>query len=280
MTDQKSKILFVYDMPEWKQSLWMDGLWAAIQLLEKDFEIEQLNLSWSAEKIDPIIPHPSTDDQRYDFVLGWGAFGSRVDKVLQPLPHKKGLCIGGNAMPPDGANAYDVLFYETKWYRPQINFHKHIVHAFGINSDLFNQPNLPFPIVWDYLGVGAFALWKRWERLGDKKGMRMVVGEIQRENLTESKIICGRLLLEDGAMVSDMVHPFDLANMYHWSRTLYIPADINGGGERAVLEGRACGLHVEIEDDNPKLQELLTGEIWDEKYYARQLKQGILECLI
>ena len=251
----------------------MDGLWAALNLLEEDFRLDKWNLHGFPVNDLPL---------EFDFYLGWGGFNSPVDHQCQiwasMYTKPSGLCIGGNAFPPDGADKYDVLFYETKWYRPQINFHKNIVHAFGINSDIFNQPNLPFPIVWDYIGVGSLSNWKRWDKMIDKKGDRLVVGEYQKENPEESGRIANHLLSNNVA-VSNMVHPFDLANFYHWSRTCYIPADINGGGERAILEARACGLPVEIEDDNPKLKELLDCEIWDEKYYAAQLKKGIMSVL-
>ena len=112
----------------------------------------------------------------------------------------------------------------------------------------------------------------------DKKGNRLVVGEYQKDNPDESGAIT-KHLLSYGVMVSNMVNPYDLANFYHWSRTLYMPSTVMGGGERSVLEARSCGLKVEIEDDNPKLKELLTSPIWDEKYYAQKLKEGILSVL-
>ena len=265
----KPKVLFIYDhtRPEY----WCDGLYMALQELEKDFEITKHNLQ------DDLPPHGP-----YDFYLGWGAFNSSVDNFLR-IPNKgavkTGLCIAGNTFPPVGANNYSVLFYETKWYRPQISFHKNIVHAFGINSDLFFQSDLLSPIIWDYIGVGSLADWKRWDKMKDKKGTRLVVGEYQKGNEQES----GRIaldLLKSGVMVSDMVSPFDLSNLYNWSRTLYMPSDVNGGGERAVLEARACGLTVEIEDDNPKLKEVLQWDpIPDYKWYASQLKRGILSVI-
>lgn len=266
----KPKVLFVYDhaRPEY----WCDGLYMALQELEKDFEIIKYNLAM--EEAPPTVSQ--------DFTLGWGAFNSPVDIFMQydlNREDKKGLCIAGNTFPPTGANNYDVLYYETKWYRPQISFHKNIVHAFGINSDLFFQSDLLSPIIWDYIGVGSLADWKRWDKMKDKKGTRLVVGEYQKGNEQES----GRIaldLLKSGVMVSDMVSPFDLSNLYNWSRTLYMPSDVNGGGERAVLEARACGLNVEIEDDNPKLKEVLQWDpIPDYKWYASQLKKGILSCL-
>ena len=76
-----------------------------------------------------------------------------------------------------------------------------------------------------------------------------------------------------------MVEPETLDKIYHAARCVYIPAEVGGGGERAILEARSCGISVEVENDNPKLKELLTCPIWDECYYAEQLRKGILSCL-
>lgn len=267
----KPKVLFVYDHK--KPEYWMDGLWSALNLLEEDFEVYKYNFS---------VPLKDTLDYRSaDFILGWGAFNSQVDIHLQNGVYnvKKGLCIAGNTFPPTGADSYDVLFYETKWYRPQINFHPNIVHAFGVNTDIFFKPDIPTPIIWDYISVGAFASWKRFDMMKNKKGTRLVIGEYQKDNEQESGSITLDLL-KSGIMVSDMVHPFDLAHYYQFSRTLYMPSNIYGGGERAVLEARSCGLNVEIEDDNPKLKELLdVTPIPDHIHYAKKLKEGILSVL-
>ena len=269
------KILFVYDHKNPKH--WMDGLWAALNLLEKDFEISKFNLSGPEAKDQLNI------DEDSDFTLGWGAFGSKVDEFIQNVyeaypNHKIGLCIAGNVNPPTDANNYNILFYETKWYRSQIDFHDNIWQAFGVNTDLFNAIDISTPVVWDYIGVGALANWKRWDRMTKKQGNRLVVGEYQKENEEESLAIAKNLLRE-GVMVSDSVHPFDLVNFYHWSRTLYIPADVTGGGERAILEARSCGLEVEIEDDNDKLRELLDCDIPSHHDYYKQLKKGIERCI-
>lgn len=50
-----------------------------------------------------------------------------------------GLCIGGNAQPPHKniAKVYDILFYETEWYRDTIKHHPNIRQAFGINTNIF-----------------------------------------------------------------------------------------------------------------------------------------------
>lgn len=269
--NSKLKLLFVYDHS--KPEYWLDGLSAALLELEEEFEIERLNLH--CEDRGGVL--------KYDFILGWGAFGSSVDKWVQDdwqdTKAKKGLCIAGNALPPEGANNYDVLFYETKWYRPQIDFHPNIVQAFGVNTDIFFPAFMHTPVVWDYVGVGALANWKRWEKIIEKPGQKLVIGQYQKENEQESLEIA-RKLISVGVMVSNEVSPYELANIYHYSRTLYMPSDIYGGGERSVLEARGCGLSVEIEQDNEKLKELVEmKDIPSHIDYAKALKKGIMSVL-
>jgi len=264
------KLLFVYEhkKPEW----WLDGLSHALDCLETDFEITKLNLNDGG-----ILSIPFQD---FDFVLGWGGFESKVDKFMQTTLCKKGLCLAGNAFGYTDQK-YDIIFYETNWVREFLNLSSlpcKVVKAFGVNTDIYNDVDFMTPLVFDYLGVGALAKWKRWEKMKDKKGIRMVIGEYQTENEIESAdIACD--LLRHGVMVSNMVHPFDLANIYHWASTLYVPADIYGGGERTILEARACNLKIEIEDDNPKLKELLYCDIPSHLDYAKKLKDGIMSVL-
>jgi hypothetical protein len=114
--------------------------------------------------------------------------------------------------------------------------------------------------------------------MSHKSGNRLVVGDYQTDNENESGVIALELI-KHGVMVSDQVNPFDLVNYLHWSRTAYVPAELIGGGERFVLEARSCGLQVEVEDDNPKLKELLDCPIYDQFYYRDQLKKGIMSVL-
>lgn len=264
----KKKLLFVFDHQF--EDIWRDGLWAALELLKEDFELTKCNLNTSDKT--------SLTNKEYDFVLAWGAFNSSVtNEQIESLPGKHGLCIGGNGFPPERIHKYDVLFHETKWYRPQIKFHKNIVHAFGVNTNIY-KPNINVVKIYDYLTVGAYALWKRQDHIIYKPGIKLAVGQIQRENEKEYLAIAGKLLANHVA-VSDMVPPETLAMIYNASKNVFIPADINGGGERAVLEARACNVHVEIEDDNPKLKELIESPVYDHIYYYNQLKKGILSTL-
>jgi hypothetical protein len=260
----KPKVLFIFRHEY--ESLWQDGLWRALQVLSFDYEITLHNLM-----------NGNVAPYKYDFVLGWGAFGSAVDNYMQPMNLPKGLCIAGVAQPPKGSDNYNVLFYETEWYRPTIESHRNIIHAFGINTDIYKPSNKRK--FWDYVTVGAFASWKRQHLLIDKPGYKLAVGEIQKGNPVESFGIIAKLL-GGNVMISDMLEPKKLAEIYCMSKTMYMPSDIFGGGERAILEARACGCEVEIEPDNPKLDELTRCPIWDHNYYAERLKEGIDACLL
>ena len=262
--DKKIKIAFV--LYHEYQDLWRDGLWAAINLLSYDYEVTVLNL-WGA-----LFP---PDLSEYSFVLGWGAFGSPVDKLLSQCNNRRGLCIAGVSQPTT-LNSYDVLFYETQWFLPQIEEHPNCVHAFGVNTDIYKP--IRMKKIFDYITVGAFAYWKRQVLLLNKGGIKIAIGEIQKSNVAESLEIVGELLM-GGVAVMDMIEPRLLALLYNASKNVYIPANIAGGGERAVLEARSCGIPVEVESDNPKLMELCCGPVWDHCYYHSQLKKGIQSCL-
>lgn len=263
----KPKLLFLYELsPELHTE---DGLHTAIEILKDEFEITKKNIKY--EKVD---------FNGFDFVLGHGGWGSNVDKLIKAnreVINKCGLCIGGNINPPDEMFTYDALFCETNWYLPQIENHPNARVAFGINKNIFNLKNQQHK-AFDYLGVGSFARWKRWEKMCSKKGTRLIVGEIQKDNPIESMAIVG-LLVARGVGVMPNVDPESLSKLYHASDIVYLPAEIIGGSERAVLEARACGCGVLVEEDNPKLKELLTCEIPSAYDYAKQLSIGINKTL-
>ena len=258
------KLLFVYSHAE--PQYWKDGLYMAL----KEFEdVTYYNMALDEQPLGV-----------FDFTLGWGGFGSPVEEYLSRCSGRKGLCIGGNTTMPI-YNDYSVLFYETDWVREFLKLDElkvPLVKAFGINNELFKLPFKKVPIVWDYLGVGALAFWKRWERFIDKKGRRLVIGDFQKNNLSESLDIVVQLMM-GRVMVSNQVLPEDLVYYYHRAKTVYLPANTQGGSERCVLEARNSGCKVEIESDNPKLKELLTCKIPTYKDYAKKLKEGIL-CVL
>jgi glycosyltransferase involved in cell wall biosynthesis len=303
------KVVFLCDLKY--PQLWKDGLWAALQILQNDYELSIVNL------------HERLENEHHkrlaeaDCIIAWSAFGGSCVNFLRDsnLIQPKLLCIGGTAAPPVDGERFDVLFYETYWYEDII---RHIntkkIHAFGINTDIYNlgdsnqyserigrgdirdgderddrtqsvlgidrqqravaSGDRGSEKVFDVITVGSFSLWKRQTKLLERAGVRLAIGEVQKENRAESYGIIQQLL-EGGVIVADMLPPERLSSLYRNSRVAYIPAELHGGGERAVLEARACGLPVEVEPDNPKLEELVSSPIYDHHYYAKQLKKGI-----
>lgn len=264
------KILFVYyhKQPEY----WKDGLWWAINELGDKEDVTWLNLAYEYNGVNL---------DSFDFILGWGAFGSPADLFMQVMiGKKKGLCLAGNATPvPAYANNYDIIFYETDWIKDNYlkDVKTRLVKAFGVNTEIFYEDG-DIGGLWDYLSVGSFSYWKHHDLMKDKIGTRLCIGEVQKGNLAESMDIISDLVTNDIA-VSGMVEPEKLNLIYNMTDIVYIPADINGGGERAVLEARAVGCIVEIEN-NPKLQELIDCELPTEKDYFNSLYTAINESCI
>lgn len=187
----KEQMLFVFNKDPAHYDTWRDGLWAALRLVARKYTIQYLNVNDIVVAEQPPINYhlrPGT----FKFILGWGAFGSPTDYFLTQLhtvhrdPHPKALCIGGNAVPPheNVTDVYDLLFFETEWYRETIAFHPLIQQAFGINGNIYHKlrPRVDGrgqPVFeWDVLMVGHFLPWKRHLYLGTKQGRRLAVGEI------------------------------------------------------------------------------------------------------
>ena len=76
-------------------------------------------------------------------------------------------------------------------------------------------------------------------------------------------------------MVDHVGQP-ELARLYNRARSVFVPCELQGGGERAVHEGRACGCAGEIAADNPTLATLTDIPVPSHEQYAQQ----ILDCLV
>lgn len=265
------KILFVYYHR--LQKYWKDGLFYALNYIDRKINHRVIKLNIHDYPIN-YADHQSD----FDVILGWGGLGSPVDQYLRAneIDCKKALCLAGNVnLNADLLKFYDLIFYETDWIGERIK-HNNKFKAFGVNKHFYNHIYYGYKI-WDWLSVGAFASWKRHTLICNKPGNKMVIGEIQEDNFKESKAIIDTLIT-NGVAVSDIVHPEKLRMIYQNSKNVYIPANINGGGERAVLEARSCGCNVEVENDNPKLKELVYSKIPSHIDYADNLLKG-LSCL-
>lgn len=274
----KPSLTFVYHHPE--PYSWRDGLWAALRLLENDFEISRVNLAFH-EKIP----------EHNEILLAWGAFESPAERAGREVKAKvKALQIGGTAQPPLSIHAWDVVFPETNWHLNVLREtgHKKLFRAFGTNMNIYKPLSFSLPKIFSWISVGAFARWKRHHLLAKmadtvvSSKRCLVIGEIQQQGSgrSDSEDII-RVLLELGLMISPFVEPEKLAELYNLSAGCYIGAGLHGGGERSVLEAKACGVPVVVELDNPKLIELAAEpEVLSHIDFARSLKIGIASCLL
>lgn len=200
----------------------------------------------------------------------------------------RSLQLAGSYPPPAAPAStrfYDFVFYETEWYAESFPL-PHSLHAFGIDTDSMrarchrsDKKNKQ----WDWLFVGAFADhagFKRPERLAERTGRRLAVGKLKDNSGSTSsaaELVVGALE-RAGVTVQRAPVPWDqLADLIASAHNVLVPDDWRGGGERIVLETRACGVNVVIEPDNPKLWGLSTGPLYSSLYYAGQLEKGILD---
>lgn len=267
----KIAILYYISPGSIKYKKWHDGFTKAIDILRKDdfFQIKMINF----------FDDSNIELNDFDIVMiKWG-FGSTMQNYAQhyfKLKTKKckiGLFISSIRQPTDHEmKFYDILFYETDWYKnyAKLNNHPHTYHAFGIDTDImkFQSEQKKY----DYIFVGNITEHKRPLNLINKKGKKLVVGFLENKNIINE-------LKKNDIEVLDFVEYSELAKLYNMSNNCYVPCKIDGGGERAVLEARSCGINVEIENDNKKLSELLESDIWDSVYYSNQIKRGLMDLI-
>tara|TARA_B100000809_G_scaffold43630_1_gene37856 strand:+ start:24398 stop:25837 length:1440 start_codon:yes stop_codon:yes gene_type:complete len=267
------KIALIYYIPKSnteKYNNWTDGFTKGINIIEQDYAITWINL-------EDELP-TSKKLNNFDFIIAKCCWNSKVDRHLKSLKKLKtpcGIAISCSIVPHKNEHTfYKILWHETFWYKALLPNHKNIKHAFGINSSDFKYEKVKKTI--DVLSIGALTSYKRHEKLIDFTGEKKVV--IGDTNMEDSETIINNLESHNIKVIG-FSNQKELSNLINKAKTIYIPCELNGGGERAILEARLCGATILIEKDNPKLKELLTSPIWDEKHYGNQIKIGIEDYL-
>ncbi len=256
-----------------KYNQWEDGFTKSVELLEESYKIDKINL---------FDLKPTADELNcYDLVIAKSCWNWIVDRYLQQLRGlkvKRGIAVSCSIPPPiKNAFFYDVIWYETYWYKKEVSFHPNHHQAFGINSDVF-KPKINNKDI-DVLSIGTITSYKRFEKLNNIEGeKKIIVGDTTALDYEEQK-----KLIDPNIEIFNYVSQQDLAEMINRSKLVYLPCELQGGGERALLEALACGVNVKVENDNPKLLSLLTDNPFITKFdYYFGLKRGIesLEKLV
>jgi hypothetical protein len=258
-----------------KATLWRDGFTAAIELLGARFDVRWLNLHPSAPEQPAALEQlPDCDAMLVNSNWRWivdRLVRRRLGRSRPPLA----LRIAGVGKPPRRRRMrfYDLLFYETAWYEPQIASHPHRIHAFGVDTRVMRPaPGVERDV--DWLSVGALKPYKRHELLGSRTGRRVVLGDsVGADPDTVST------LKHVGVELHDFGSYEDLAGWYRRSRNVLVGATTEGGGERNLFEARACGARIHMPGDNPKLEQLRDAPLWDHHYFADRLADGLEELV-
>lgn len=249
-----NSIAIVYYIPKSnpeKYNNWEDGFTKAIDLLAKEFKIVWFNLEDEYPKVEEL--------NKYDLIIAKSCWNWIVDdyiKSLKGLTSLRGIAVSCSKAPKlkNDIWNYDIIWYEMEDYKKLIYDHPNIHQAFGINTNKFYPQNLEKKI--DVLSIGMLEPYKRFDKLNNKKGeVKIIIGDKNSNNA--EKVISS---LDPNIEIINYTSQEKLAEYINMSKLVYIPASFQGGGERAVLEAKACGVEVEVEKDNTKLIKLLHSE--------------------
>uniref|UniRef100_A0A7S4P4Q0 Uncharacterized protein n=1 Tax=Guillardia theta TaxID=55529 RepID=A0A7S4P4Q0_GUITH len=264
------------------------GFRRALELLEQEHAMIVHRFNIADEQVRPTLEQ-EISRKRFSFIFAKGCWHTPVDKYmrsrilrLKPKSMKAGLFPAcSSAPPPDEETGepislvYDVIYYDKLWLRGTFSHHPLAIHAFGVDAGktfrASGNQRSGGPKLFDYVSVGIFAPWKRHENILDKNGSRLVVGYGWRPQ-ESSEVISA--LFSGGVAVWQNLHPSKMCLLYMNTEKLLMAANELGGGERVILEARACGLpaqDIEVAADNHKILEFLDGPIYNASYYSSQV---------
>jgi glycosyltransferase involved in cell wall biosynthesis len=262
-----------------KSAHWHDGFTAAMDLLSKEHQVRWLNLHPASSEVDAARRQLNAASSR-DVLLAKSNWGWIVDteirRSLSTAAGRKAILVSGTAPPPsrDVLAYYHAVLYETPWYSPFVSAHPCTIHSFGIDTRVM-YPNATVKPDIDWLSVGQIVSYKGHEKLIECSGKRVVIGDT-----ASSDVRIRNALQEAGVTVLPFVSYGELADYYRRARNILVNCTINGGGERAVLEGRACGRPVHVAGDNKKLRQLSSAcPVWDHEYHGRTIERGLTQAL-
>jgi len=256
-------ILYYIENTSLKYLNWHDGFTKSIELLSNKYNIDMIN----------VYDNTNINFDKYNLIFFKESFNGKIYNKYKNNLKKKSLGLfisSSNIIPTDNVlKIYDILFYETHWYYNYAKLHRHknSIHAFGIDTDIMKKIDIQKE--YDVIFVGNICNYKRPLKLLSIPGKKICLG------FQSDKAIV-KILKDNNVEIKDFVTYQELSSYYNKSKLAYIPCEIHGGGERAVLEARSCNIEVKIENDNNKLKELINSQIYSSKYYAKQIEKGII----
>lgn len=238
------KLAFIWDGITGRYGQWKDGLWKAMKILEKEYDVTY---------------HEPMDEIPKDaIVLYWESPITITSKLkehyirVQKLPNKKALLFSGGPIKKEWLEGFDHVFVESKCNADELT-DLGVPHstAFGINEEIFYPMKLEKK--WWGIHAGTCASWKRQGFIGEAlqhKGV--VVGRVQENNIDTFGFDRCREL---GSTVLPEQIPEELAKLVNQSYVCVQTSALWGGGQRVTLEALACNIPVVCMSDSPKNRE-------------------------
>lgn len=238
-----TRIAFIWqDGPRYDWQ-WHDGLWAAMKILEKDFEVGYFT-PYEVAKVVAFVP---------DVILFWGAAtDNNASKVLAWPFKKKCLLFGGGALSADLVSGWDMVFVESWLDEYTLSSSKMpFRRAFGVNEALFHPQTLPKR----YRAVlaGTFAAWKRHDLFAKSVGHGGVAIGIKQDHEKWCYEVCEK----EGVRIFEELPRSEIARVINESDVALNTADRWGGGQRLTLEAMACNVPPIVMSDSPKNAEFV-----------------------
>ena len=292
------KIAFVFNGVYRRGETWNDGLYLALQHLEKEFWIQYYE-PFELEAIRNWKP---------DCILFWGALTEECAPSVASLPFPKAICFAGGAIESGNIEGWDLFFTESGINEKELEkFGKKYRRAFGINEVIFSPSFTPKK--YTAFIAGTFALWKRHHLFAEAVGSMGVAIGITQKHERECYEVCFKW----GVRVLGEQPRSVIASYIQKSYCVLNTASYWGGGQRLTLEAMACNVPPIVMSDSPKNCEYVLesgyGIIsepdvlsireaikkardikvhmgrqyieskWTSNHYAENLKKGILEIL-
>lgn len=226
---------------------WEDGLWAAMQEIEKrGHEVEYFDTN----QIEEIVAYWP------DVVLYWEApvtlKGQDADnyKAVMALPFKKCLLFAGGVVSADTCFGFDMFFVESLVDEQSFeSLNLPWKRAFGVNTQIMKPEKQPK--VFDGMHHATCASWKRLNLFSRALGARGVVAGRFQESDPQPFLDCRK----NGTLLLPELNGATLASLLSSSYTHVNTSEMWGGGQRATLEALACGIPAIVMKDSVKCSE-------------------------
>lgn len=267
------RLAFCWQGFDGRYGKWRDGLWAAMQLIEKEHEVKYFD-----------FPLVGMSEFNPDVVLYWEAPVTQRGKDAENwfsvcnLPYKKALLFAGGPLKSIDVKDFDLVFTESQindedCEREGIPYRR----AFGVNTQIM-KPLEGRPIYAKYDGFmqATFAEWKRHELFAQSLGKAGAVAGRLQEHDRNGYNEC----VKRGVTIFDEQPAERIAELMQESACVVNTSSYWGGGQRCTLEAMACGVPVIVMADSPKncefVQESNGGLIVEPN--VESIKEAVEKC--